>query len=571
MLSDDGYHDQDDRDSFRRGDSRLPLPTTDSSISSSSSWTGTVYHSHNDGASTGLFSWLSAGPAGWLRREGREEYPYEEQRAEHYGYARSDTSREDEKVPGGTYGKERVLVPRGRRPARSSRRFDTSNTRWYRRSLFRSLVIANCTLFALAYCLLRVIYIPQFSLKFDKRSWVETQFSHLTPPPPLHTPQCFDIARIERETLYNWTEAQVLPRRRQVNAGTGMNIDMTCYGAAKLVQPVDVDKGYDYPTPGWIPVVPTTHHEEASQETQRYARALLEKDMTYDDRHILPQLRVLNYHTYWRTDLLPFSERQAYTIQAFLATQPLTTSRLIMWTNSATILSSMPPLAALIAKFPHNIQVRQVDFSVLIKGTALEGNSVVQGEELYDRKGWIDGDAVRLLALYNFGGVWIDMDQVLTRDLRPLIEHEFLSQWDCEGTCLPRPAARRHRLTYLTSLNNRQTLPSVQRCSYAFPKTLSVSVRSISHHGLPSVAQTQLAQLGRASVPPSTSSSFARRANTIFHPSVVFHGSPELPKGYRDSLAFYPESSSVEGQIMDWRGERRVGGSNRECVFRASA
>ncbi|KAJ9097372.1 hypothetical protein QFC19_006841 [Naganishia cerealis] len=430
---DDGYVDHDDRDSYSGADARLPRPTTDSSIASSSSWRGTSYHPQSGSQPVGLFSRLLAGPTGWLRGDVQDDYPYEDQRADYYGYARSDTSKEDDMTSGRQTGRTQVLLPRGRGPVRQSKRGNSSNTRWYQRRLFRFLLIANFALFALAYSLLRVVYMPQFSLKFDKRKWVETHFSHIIPPPPLHTLQCFDLSRIERETMYNWTEAQILPRRKGVNAGTGMNTDMGCYGAAKLVQPVDIDVGYDYPTPGWIPVKSISHSPEAKEEAQRNAKSLLAKDLTYDDRQIAPQLRVLNYHTYWRTDLLPFSNRQASTIRAFLATQPLTTSRLIMWTNSAAMLSSAPPLAALVAKFPHNIQVRQVDIPVLVNGTGLQGNPVMEGDELYDRKGWIDGDAVRLLVLYKFGGVWIDMDQVLTRDLRPLIEHEFLSQWDCEG------------------------------------------------------------------------------------------------------------------------------------------
>lgn len=218
-----------------------------------------------------------------------------------------------------------------------------------------------------------------------------------------------------------------MPRRRMVNAGTGMNADMGCYDAVKLVQPIDAAAGYPYPTSGWIP--------GSSTMDRHTARKHLQRDLAYDDRHIPPQDRILNYHTYWRTDLLPFSTRQASTLRAFLATQPLATSRLIIWSNSAATLATAAPLAHLVSAFPDNIQIRQVDFRDLTRGTALEGHAFVDERSggLYDGKGWIDGDAVRLLVMWNYGGVWVDMDQVLTRDLRPLVEHEFLSQWDCEG------------------------------------------------------------------------------------------------------------------------------------------
>jgi len=51
--------------------------------------------------------------------------------------------------------------------------------------------------------------------------------------------------------------------------------------------------------------------------------------------------------------------------------------------------------------------------------------------KVQDVKAWVDGDLVRLLLLWNFGGVWVDMDELLTRDLGPLLDYEFVTQWDC--------------------------------------------------------------------------------------------------------------------------------------------
>lgn len=392
-------------------DARLPLPSTDSSISSAST----------RGKTGGILGRLW--PTPWLASDdSARDLPYEDQRAQHYGYA-EDSARSG-RDPHGARNRKQVLMPRERHGTRRRRHDSTyAGSRILRAVLFIILFLSG-----IAYYLLGVYFIPQFSLKFDKRAWVNTNFSHLASPPPLHA-QCFDIARIERETTYNWTEAQVMPRRRMVNAGTGMNADMGCYEAAKLVQPMDPAAEYAYPTAGWTPGQP-------AQLDRHRAKELLRKDLGYDDRHIPSQHRILNYHTYWRTDLLPFSDRQAYTLRAFLATQPLHGSRLIIWSNSAATLALAPPLADLLSAFPANIQIRQVDFSTLTRGTALEGHAFVDERSggLYDGNGWIDGDAVRLLVLWNFGGVWVDMDQVLTRDLRPLVEHEFLSQWDCEGT-----------------------------------------------------------------------------------------------------------------------------------------
>jgi hypothetical protein len=74
--------------------------------------------------------------------------------------------------------------------------------------------------------------------------------------------------------------------------------------------------------------------------------------------------------------------------------------------------------------------VKVVDIPRLARGTALDGNELLERQ---DQKGWVDGDLIRLLVLWTYGGVWVDMDSLLTRDLHPLLEHEFVTQWDCYG------------------------------------------------------------------------------------------------------------------------------------------
>lgn len=57
--------------------------------------------------------------------------------------------------------------------------------------------------------------------------------------------------------------------------------------------------------------------------------------------------------------------------------------------------------------------------------------------EMADKKAWVDGDVVRILVLWAKGGMWIDMDMIMTgRDLRVLTESEWVIQWDCYGTFL---------------------------------------------------------------------------------------------------------------------------------------
>ncbi|TXT04575.1 uncharacterized protein COLE_07394 [Cutaneotrichosporon oleaginosum] len=135
----------------------------------------------------------------------------------------------------------------------------------------------------------------------------------------------------------------------------------------------------------------------------------------------------LLYHTYWRTDLRSFGPRQAATIEAFLASQPHAASKLILWSNGAEALRSSPHVRPFLDEWASVFEVRQADLAQLAVGTDLDG----MVGSVYDSKGWVDGDALRLLLLWHYGGVWMDMDMLLVRDLHTLAETEFVGQWDC--------------------------------------------------------------------------------------------------------------------------------------------
>jgi hypothetical protein len=63
-----------------------------------------------------------------------------------------------------------------------------------------------------------------------------------------------------------------------------------------------------------------------------------------------------------------------------------------------------------------------------VRGTALEQFPAIYRQQ--DRKVWRDGDLFRILALHNYGGVYVDMDMVLLRSLGALLGKEFVYQWD---------------------------------------------------------------------------------------------------------------------------------------------
>jgi len=143
------------------------------------------------------------------------------------------------------------------------------------------------------------------------------------------------------------------------------------------------------------------------------------------------------YHSYWRSDLAPFDARQEWMLKSFFATQHVPTSHLTLWSNGD--LTQNPILQKYLRKYPEQFALRVISIPLLAKGTALEGSPRLQ---LEDKKAWVDGDLIRLLLLWNFGGVWIDMDSLLTRDLQPLLEHEFVTQWDCYGALTLSPPPR---------------------------------------------------------------------------------------------------------------------------------
>jgi len=202
---------------------------------------------------------------------------------------------------------------------------------------------------------------------------------------------CFDAERVGR-TDYNltrWTEGRA---RHTLNAGSNMKFEMECYDYAGTIRP---DPAYD---------------------------RMLDEDVATP----------LIYHTYWRVDLLPFDRRQVATIDSFLATQRTPRSRLYLWTNDVRNLTTNPLVERYVREWPEVFRVKQIDVSEMTAGTVLHQTEVL--EQMYDGSAWVDGDAVRLLALWNHGGIWFDMDEILTRDLNVLAEHEFVTQWDCRGS-----------------------------------------------------------------------------------------------------------------------------------------
>lgn len=218
-------------------------------------------------------------------------------------------------------------------------------------------------------------------LALYSRTWVQKEIHSVSA-----LSGCFDESRVS--AFYNLTDAVYGPKRTEVQAGMPMRMGTDCYDFAGTIQ---------------------------SQNKTRPSSPVPPDERT-------------QYHAYWRTDLTPFGPRQEWMLKSFFATQHLPTSRLTLWSNGD--LRTNEILLGYLRQFPDSFALHIVDIPTLAKGTTLEGSRLLESQ---DKKAWVDGDLIRLLLLWNHGGVWVDMDSLLTRDLEPLLEHEFVTQWDCYG------------------------------------------------------------------------------------------------------------------------------------------
>lgn len=228
------------------------------------------------------------------------------------------------------------------------------------------------------------LYEPHVEIAFYDRQFVH---KHIDPVEPLA--KCFSESNVS--PAYNLTQYVYGAKRTEVQAGMQMRMGLDCYDFAGTVQP---------PPGGTMRIMQFIPGDERTQ-----------------------------YHTYWRNDLAPFGPRQEWMLKSFFATQDIATSRLVLWSNGD--LGHNEILQHYLERYPDAFALKIVNIPNLAKGTELDGSELLTRK---DAKAWVDGDLIRLLLLWNYGGVWVDMDSLLTRDLEPLLEHEFVTQWDCYGT-----------------------------------------------------------------------------------------------------------------------------------------
>lgn len=142
------------------------------------------------------------------------------------------------------------------------------------------------------------------------------------------------------------------------------------------------------------------------------------------------------FHFYWRVPG-SFERKQVLPIKSSIVTQNRDKVDFILWSN--TDLSTNEYVKPLL---PY-ITLKQWNLRDEVRDTPLENAGVLNGI-VDDPLCYLGGDIFRLLCLYKYGGVYIDMDVVVLRDLNPLLAYEFMYQWGSSGTTASEPALRQN-------------------------------------------------------------------------------------------------------------------------------
>ena len=125
----------------------------------------------------------------------------------------------------------------------------------------------------------------------------------------------------------------------------------------------------------------------------------------------------INFHIYSEIK----TEKELQSVKSYFATQNLKKTNLIIWSDY-----SIEHLECL-APFKNHITFKIYNPLEEAKGTILEGKNEVL--LAHDSKYYLRSDLLRLLALHKYGGIWIDMDVILLRDFKPILDQEFMYQW----------------------------------------------------------------------------------------------------------------------------------------------
>lgn len=124
----------------------------------------------------------------------------------------------------------------------------------------------------------------------------------------------------------------------------------------------------------------------------------------------------LRFHVFWNGIL---NRRQLLCINSYLFSQNLSKTTLTVWLDS-----NYEHNLKLIPKHP-NILVKKYNALQESKGTPFENYDFIN----YNKNLKFRSDLARMMILYNYGGIYFDLDFILFQDLSCISNLEFLYQW----------------------------------------------------------------------------------------------------------------------------------------------
>ncbi|CAO3684666.1 unnamed protein product [Rhizopus stolonifer] len=130
------------------------------------------------------------------------------------------------------------------------------------------------------------------------------------------------------------------------------------------------------------------------------------------------------FHTFWSSHLTSyFDEKPMATLRSFAATQSLNYT-LTVWIPTEDEERLVESEGWGLAEKTQRIRYQIIHPDTLVRGTALEP---------YVKEIWGRTNLLRMLVLYQYGGVWFDLDTMFIRDMSPLFEHEWIAQGGCRS------------------------------------------------------------------------------------------------------------------------------------------
>lgn len=143
----------------------------------------------------------------------------------------------------------------------------------------------------------------------------------------------------------------------------------------------------------------------------------------------------VRYHMYWNG---PLTRVALLSLKAFLVTQPAASTRLTLWTSGAPDDLVFSEECLRILDMPR-IDVHTFDLEAEWAAIRDDFDGLPTNLTLPTPGGSPVGfsDVVRLILLYRYGGVYVDVDTLLVRDLSPLLHlAPFMYGWGCDDDLL---------------------------------------------------------------------------------------------------------------------------------------